>query len=68
MTRDTRIALFLMGELVTALCSNEMIFRPWLCGGVEVFGKVAMEEMKLERLRHREVSERSMTDKQKIAR
>ena len=34
MTRDTRIALFLIGELVAALRDNDSdLFRQWLAGG-----------------------------------
>ena len=34
MTRDTRIALFLMGELVAALRANDPdLFKRWLFGG-----------------------------------
>ena len=33
MTRDTRIALFLMGELVAALRANDLdLFNRWLSG------------------------------------
>ena len=36
MTRDTRIALFLMGELVAALRANDSdLFKRWLLGGVQ---------------------------------
>ena len=48
--------------------SIALMVSRWLCGGVEVFGKEAMEEMNLERLRRRELSERSMPGKQKITR
>ena len=36
MTQDTRIALFLMGELVAALRANDPDpFKSWLPGGVQ---------------------------------
>ena len=39
MTGDTRIALFLMGELVAALRANSPeLFRQWLAGGIQVLG------------------------------
>ena len=39
MPRDTRIALFLMGELVYALRANEPdLFKRWLSGGVQDLG------------------------------
>ena len=35
MTRDTRIALFLMGELVASLRANDPdLFNRWLPGGM----------------------------------
>ena len=34
MTQDTRIALFLLGELIAAIRANKPeIFKAWLCGG-----------------------------------
>ena len=40
MTRDTRIALFLIGELVAALRANEPdLFNRWLVGGVQDLGE-----------------------------
>ena len=51
MTRDTRIALFLLNELVSALRSNDPdSFKRWLCGGVQDLGKPAVEEPLLDRL------------------
>ena len=45
MTRDTRIALFLMGELVAALRANDSdLFKRWLYGGIEDLGEPAVEE------------------------
>ena len=49
MTHDTRIALFLMGELVAALRVNDSdLFRRWLYGGIEDLGEPAMTEMLLD--------------------
>ncbi|AII48647.1 hypothetical protein KR52_05760 [Synechococcus sp. KORDI-52] len=46
MTRDTRIALFLMGEFVTALRANDPdTFKRWLCGGVQDLGEPAVTEL-----------------------
>ena len=40
MTRDTRIALFLMGELVAALRANDPdLFKRWLSGRVQDLGE-----------------------------
>ena len=44
MTRDTRIALFLMGELVAALRANDPdLFKCWLSGGVQDLGEPVVE-------------------------
>ena len=49
MTRDTRIALFLMGELVAALRANAPdLFRRWLYGGIEDLGEPAVTELLLD--------------------
>ena len=41
MTRDTRIALFLMGELVAALRANDPdAFKCWLSAGVQDIGSI----------------------------
>ena len=49
MTRDTRIALFLMGELVAALRANDSdLFKRWLCGGIEDLGEPAVTELLLD--------------------
>ena len=49
MTRDTRIALFLMGELIYALRSNDPeAFRQWLSGGVQDLGEQVVEELVLD--------------------
>ena len=49
MTRDTRIALFLMGELVSALRANDPdTFKRWLYGGIEDLGEPAVTELLLD--------------------
>ena len=49
MTRDTRIALFLMGELVAALRANDPdLFKRWLYGGIEDLGEPAVSELLLD--------------------
>ena len=49
MTRDTRIALFLMGELVAALRANDPdLFKRWLHGGNEDLGEPAVTELLLD--------------------
>ena len=49
MTRDTRIALFLMGELVVALRANDPdLFKRWLRGGIQDLGEPAVTEMLLD--------------------
>ena len=49
MTHDTRIALFLMGELVAALRANDSdLFRRWLYGGIEDLGEPAVTELLLD--------------------
>ena len=46
MTRDTRIALFLVGELVAALRANDPdLFKRWLYGGIEDLGEPAVTEL-----------------------
>ena len=46
MTRDTRIALFLVGELVAALRANDPdLFKRWLYGGIEDLGESAVTEL-----------------------
>ena len=48
MTRETSIALFLMGELVAALRANDPdLFKRWLYGGIEDFGEPAVTELLL---------------------
>ena len=49
MNHDTRIALFLMGELVAALRANDPdLFKRWLYGGIEDLGEPAVTEMLLD--------------------
>ena len=49
MTRDNRIALFLMGELVAALRANDSdLFKRWLYGGIEDLGEPAVTELLLD--------------------
>ncbi|WP_115080558.1 hypothetical protein [Synechococcus sp. N32] len=49
MTRDTRIVLLLMGELVAALRANDSdLFKSWLYGGIEDFGEPAVTELLLD--------------------
>ena len=48
MTRDTRIALFLMGELVAALRANDPgAFRRWVYGGIQDLGELVVKELLL---------------------
>ena len=49
MTHDTRIALFLMGELVAALRTNDPdLFKRWLYGGIEDLREPAVTELLLD--------------------
>ena len=49
MTLETRIALFLLNELVSALRANDPdLFKRWLIGGVQDLGKPAVEELLLD--------------------
>ncbi|GCE65924.1 hypothetical protein OMCYN_01870 [cyanobiont of Ornithocercus magnificus] len=49
MTRDTHIALFLMGELVAALRANDPdAFKRWLSGGVQDLGEPVVVELLLD--------------------
>jgi len=49
MTRDTRIALFLIGELLAALRANKPdLFRQWLAGGIQDLGEQVVEELLLD--------------------
>ena len=46
MTRDTRLALLLMGELVASLRANDPdLFKRWLYGGIEDLGEPAVTEL-----------------------
>ena len=48
MPQDTRIALFLMGELVAALRANDPdAFKCWLSGGVQDLAEPVVEELLL---------------------
>ena len=49
MTLETRISLFLLNELVSALRANDPdTFKRWLRGGVEDLDKPAVEELLLD--------------------
>ena len=49
MNHHTRIALFLMGELVAALRANAPdLFKRWLYGGIEDLGELAVAELLLD--------------------
>ena len=49
MTRDTRIALYLMGELVAALCANDPdAFRSLLTEGMQELGVTEVEGLLLD--------------------
>ena len=49
MSHDTHIALFLMGELLTALRANDSgLFKRWLYGGIEDLGGPAVTELLLD--------------------
>ncbi len=49
MLQDTRIALCLMGGLVTALRANDPdLFKRWLYGGIEDLGEPAVTELLLD--------------------
>ena len=46
MPDDTRIALFLLGELITALRANDPdTFKRWLYGGIQDLGEPAVTEL-----------------------
>ena len=46
MPQDTRIALFLMGELVAALRANDPdLFKRWLYGGIKGLGEPTIEKL-----------------------
>jgi hypothetical protein len=49
MTLETRIALFLLNQLVSALRANDPdLYKRWLCGGVQDLEKHAVEELLLD--------------------
>ena len=49
MPHDTRIALFLLGELVSALRANDPdLFKRWLSGGVQDLGEPVVTELLLD--------------------
>ena len=49
MPQDTRIALFLLGELVSAIRANDPdLFKRWLSGGVQDLGEPAVTELLLD--------------------
>ena len=48
MTRDTRIALFLMGELVRPTRHNPDPLKRWLSGGVQDLGEPVVKELLLD--------------------
>ena len=48
MTRNTRIALFLLGELVAALRTNDLTLKRWLSGGMQDLGELAVTELLLD--------------------
>ena len=48
MPEDSRIALFLMGELVAALRANDPdLFKHWLSGGIQELVETEVEELLL---------------------
>ena len=50
MLQDTRIALFLLAELVAALQANDHdTFQRWLYGGIQDLGEAAVTELLLTR-------------------
>ena len=49
MPQDTRIALFLLAELVAALQANDpYTFKRWLYGGIQDLGEPAVTELLLD--------------------
>jgi len=49
LTRNTRIALFLIGEVVAALRANDSdAFKCWLAGGIHDLGEPVEEELLLD--------------------
>ena len=53
MLQDTRIALFLLAELVAALQANDPdTFKRWLYGGIQDLGEPAVTELLLDWMTH----------------
>ena len=51
MPQDSRIALFLLAELVAALQANDPdTFKRWLYGGIQDLGEPAVTELLLDRI------------------
>ena len=49
MPHNTRIALFLLGELIAALRANDSdLFRQWLADGIQDLGEPVVEELLLD--------------------
>ena len=49
MSQETRIALLLMDELITALRANDPdLFKRWLYGGIEDLGEPVVTELLLD--------------------
>ena len=49
MLQDTRIALFLLAELMAALQANDPdTFKRWLYGGIQDLGEAAVTELLLD--------------------
>ena len=49
MLQDTRIALFLLEQLVAALEANDPdTINRWLCGGIQDLGEAAVKELLLD--------------------
>ncbi len=46
MPQDTRIALFLLGELIAAIRANDPgTFKRWPCGGIQDLGEPVVAEL-----------------------
>ena len=49
MTQDTRIALFLLGELIAAIRANDPeTFKEWMCGGIKDMRRPTVEQLMIE--------------------
>ena len=65
MTRDTRIALFLMGELVAALRANDPdAFRGLLSEGMQELGVTEVEELLLDWLYETDIQKKTSTEEE----